>query len=197
MTRSRRQQLETRARTFSPLMRAFVVLLCALYVVAPLWHVCAMSGHHCEHETPQSSSSSTRLATALSEAHAEAHVEEHSHSEHSHAANPGTAHDHDSGDSAPSVAAVALCQDEEECRCAAHDSSAGKANGKAQVSPRDGGHGGTCLAMLLTTMPGRVAASFGFVPLFSQRTVAAIFSFVVRSVASLPQPPARGPPHLV
>lgn len=175
---SQRRQLETRARNFSPLMRMFVVLLCALYVVAPLWHVCEMSGSHCEHMAPEKSPSSTRLAAI---AFKEAHFDE--------------AHHHASGDSAYSAPTVELCHDEEECLCPDHSSSAGKQlSGQAQVSSRDGGFSGTCLAMLLTTMPGRVVASFGFVPLFSQRTLAAIFSFVARPIASLPQPPARGPP---
>lgn len=177
MTKPQRQ-LETRARNFSPLMRMFVVLLCALYVVAPLWHVCEMSGSHCEHMAPEKSPSSTRLVAHSH--HAEVHDDE--------------AHHDDSGHS---TSGIKLCEDEgkEKCLCPADGSShKQQADGKAQISSRDAGFSGTCLAMLLTTMPGRVAAFFGFVPFFSQRTLPAIFSFVVCPVASLPQPPARGPP---
>lgn len=164
------QKLATIERRFSPLMRSFVVMLCALYVVAPLWHVCQMSGAHCEHEESSHATSSTRLTREVA-------IHEHSDAQHSHSSE---AHLH-----------VEICRDnDDDCDCPDHAAKPKTAQLSASVSP----FGGTCLAMLLTTMPGKASASFGFVPLFSQRTLVANFPFVAAAIPALPQPPSRGPP---
>jgi hypothetical protein len=58
-----------------------------------------------------------------------------------------------------------------------------------------GGHG-FCLALLLMSMPGALAVAFALITLASRRSAAALPATLLPALATLRQPPARGPPFL-
>ena len=141
-----------------PLARAAIVLLAVLQVVAPMWHVCALSGssgQHSQHERQKPQK--------------------------------------------PAPAWKPKCGGGLKCPCVppkAEPAPAASAT-KQQLSATEKDHShGTCLALLLMGMPGRVSASFQLAFILTPRTVFARLPFLPPAVALMPQPPSRGPPRL-
>lgn len=82
------------------------------------------------------------------------------------------------------------------CRCIPPKGAVVALTGQLLTAPGDESCHGTCLALLLTSMPGSIAAPIPFASFSAQRTAFAPTPLASPAATSMPLPPSRGPPPL-
>jgi hypothetical protein len=174
-----------------------VLLLVVLQCVAPTWHICSMGGATChEHEGRQQCHLPVTEGAAVQPAsHYGDESAPHSHAKsHSHT----TPHSHTAESSHPEThsqsGVQSHCNEPTGCKCRSGADAASLSNNVLQA-PHDNSSE-NCLARLLMGLPGSVASLFAFTTSDSFYLALEPTVPVLRSMARLRQPPARGPPAI-